>query len=473
MSSMIERITNWFTVEPAISLLMIITAVVLVGSALSRSSERGTSFWPWLRRLIEASVGAVMFLGLLWAFRSILNDNIQTFNSTHGSLTEANRSSAQSIWGRPHVQQDLIVAHYIDIEVKEEVPREDPAAAPVYRTTIERRRVPQNSITGFQGQVEMQLSEREKGYALYAGYFISSKFQYEIINDSKLKTEAEFVFPLSPGQTLHKEFKVLLDEKDISGDLRFENDRVSWMAVMQPGQESQVNISYSSRGMDYFYYQIPIQREIKDFELVVTIDRLPVHLLNYPERVLTPTDIQPTDDDRGSILTWNFDRAITVAGMGVALLQPEQPGADVLRVLWSSPYALTLLATMLALTFIIWGRPVQFLDLALVGAVYCVQFLLMASISDFLFGFLGSILVGALLTMGLAILLFRRIESRKLRWIIYLLTGFFTIVYPLSGLLQNVIQRNAFDNLVLVGMIIYLFSLALSRSSQKKVEISG
>ena len=44
--------------------------------------------------------------------------------------------------------------------------------------------------------------------------------------------------------------------------------------------------------MDYFYYQIPVQREIKNFVLTLTIDRLPVSLLNYPDGVITPTEIK-------------------------------------------------------------------------------------------------------------------------------------------------------------------------------------
>ena len=73
----------------------------------------------------------------------------------------------------------------------------------------------------------------------------------------------------------------------------------------------------------------------------------------------------------------------------MALVQPEQPGAKVLRVLLVSPYALTLLGAMLALTMLIWGLQVHFLDLALLSAVYTMQFLLMAAVSDYFFGFWG------------------------------------------------------------------------------------
>jgi hypothetical protein len=467
---MLDKIINWFTLEPAVSMLMITTAVVLFGSAFASYKETSGDFWPWMRRIIEAAVSAALFLGLMWAFRAVLNDNTKTFYSTHGSLSDISRESAWSIWGRPHTQVELTVQHTHQVEVKEEVPREDPTAPPVYRTTMQAQVVPQNSILGFNGNVQMKLSERQKGYALYSGYTVNVKLEYQVINDSDIATDAAYTFPLSSGQTLFENFVVEMDGKDLSPDLRFSPDVVSWTEKMKPYQKSTINIIYSSRGMDYFYYQIPVQREIKNFVLTLNIDRLPVSLLNYPDRVITPTKIESTPDGRGSILTWELDHAITIAGMGVALIQPQQPGAQVLRVLVISPYALTLLGAMLALTMLIWGLKVQFLDLALLSAVYTMQFLLMSAISDYFFGFWGSLILGAALTLFLTFLLFRKISSRSLRIIIYLLVAFFTIVYPLSGLLTELVDQNAFNMLMQAGLILYITLLSLYAGRKNKVE---
>ncbi len=467
---MFTRLINWFTVEPAVSTLMVTTAVVLFGTAFRAREETSGDLWPWVRRIIEASVGAVLFIGLLWAFRAILNDNVATFHSTHGSASETNQYSAWSIWGRPHTQVELTVNHSREVEIEEEIPRDDPTQPPLYRKVTERQNVPQNSIVGFDGNVEMYLSEREKGYALYSGYIIDVTLDYDIVNDSAFETDATFTFPLTPGQTLFENFVIKMDGRDLTSDLRFGQDVVSWTAKMKPHQQSQVIITYSSRGMDYFYYQIPVQREINNFILTLTIDRLPVSLLNYPYGVITPTEIKPTSDGRGSILTWELDHAITVAGMGVALIQPQQPGAQVLRVLAISPYALTLLGAMLALTMLIWGLPVRFLDLALLSAVYTMQFLLMAAISDYFFGFWGALAVGAALTLFLSYLLFRKLPSRPLRIIIYTLTAFFTVVYPLSGLVTELAQQNAFNMLLQAALILYITILSLYVSSHKPTD---
>lgn len=465
---MLDKVINWFTLEPAVSMLMLTTAVVLFGSAFASYKETSGNFWPWMRKIIEATVSAVLFLGLMWAFRAILNDNTSTYYSTHGSLSDISRESAWSIWGRPHTQVELTVRHTHEVEVKEELPREDPTAPPIYRTVIQTQEVPQNSILSFNGDVQMKLSERQKGYALYSGYTLDVKLEYEILNDSAITTDAAFTFPLSSGQTLFENFVVTMDGKDLSADLRFATDLVSWTTKMTPHQRSIVHITYFSRGMDYFYYQIPVQREIKNFALTLTVDRLPVSLLNYPDGVITPTKIESTPDGNGSILTWQLDRAITVAGMGVALIQPQQPGAQVLRVLVISPYALTLLGAMLALTMLIWGLKVQFLDLALLSAVYTMQFLLMSAVSDYFFGFWGSLMLGAVLTLFLTILLFRKLPSKPLRTIIYLLVAFFTIAYPLSGLLTELEDQNAFNMLLQSGLILYITILSLYASNHKE-----
>jgi hypothetical protein len=465
MSSLVERIINWVSVEPTVGLLMLLTSIALFGSAFKSYAETSEGFWPWFKQLLEsivrASLGAILFIGLMWAFRIILNDNVATFYSTHGSLSDISRSSAQTIWGQPHTQIELTISHSHEIEVKEELPREDLSEPPKYKTVIEREYIPQNSITGFTGDVQMRLSEREKGYAFYSGYLIDVALSYDVINDSNFLTDAEFTFPLSYGQSLFENFTIVMDGEDLSPKLRIANDQVSWLVKMKPHQKSKIDIAYASRGMDYFYYQIPIQREIKDFILTLTIDRLPVSLLNYPDGVITPKDVAPTSDGQGSVLVWKFDRAITVAGMGVALLPPEQPGAEVLRVLVISPYALTLLGAMLALTMLIWGEKVRFLDLALLSAVYSVQFLVMAAISDYFFGFWGSMIVGALLTLFLSYLLFRTLQNKVLRVSVYLLVAFFTLVYPLSGMLSELAQQNAFNTLVQVGMILYIVGLSL------------
>lgn len=456
-----DRLADWIDVQPVVVFLMAIAAILLFSASLVKSQDRSGAFWPWVRRIIEASVNTILFLGLLWGFRAILNNNMANFFSTHGSVSDLSLNSAQSIWGSPYHQGELSVAHFVWRTQQEQIPATNPDDPPKYKTTQVRTEVPQNSIVGFDGKMDMQLSEREKGYALYSGFTVSADFSYDILNDSSEKTDVDWTFPLAPGQTLFEDFKITLDNKDISSLLRFGSDQVTWQTQMTPQQQSKLRIIYKSRGMNDLYYQIPVQRQITNFVFTLTVDRLPTSLLNYPDGVLTPTTINATTDGQGSILVWKLDRAITTAGMGVALPSPEQPGAKVLQVLVNSSYALTLLIAVLSLTLLIRGERVSFLDLALVSGIYCLQYLIMAALSDSFFGFWGTLILGAALTNIMAYLLFRRHSSRLLRILVTIQVAFFTIVYPLSGLYTQITDRNTFDGLMQIVLIIYLFALTL------------
>lgn len=436
--AILNRITNWVDIEPMPGFLMIIAALVVFSQAFNKRKNAPTKFWPWLRQLLESAVMALLFLGLLWAFRTVLTHNQQVFHRTHGSLSDANLQSAYSIWGRPHLQRELSVQHFVDDEL-----------------------VSQNSILSFTGEVDLSVSEREKGWALYNGFEGDMRFEYEIVNDSDQETEVQFGFPLSPYQTVIDNFEIRVDGKDISSKLRIGDDLVTWTDEMSPHQHKTVVIKYSTRGMEYFYYQVPRQREINDFSLTITVDHLPTWKLNYPDGCLTPMEIKRTDDGWGSILVWTLDNAITTSGMGVAIPQPQQPGADVLGALFDSPYALTLLISIVCLTLLILGEPIRFLELALLAAVYCVQYLLMVGLSDYFFGFWGSLALGVVLTGVMTFFLFRKDHSTLLRILISILVLFFALVYPLAGQIIKVILRETFDSLVHVIIIVYLFVVAL------------
>jgi hypothetical protein len=147
--------------------------------------------------------------------------------------------------------------------------------------------------------------------------------------------------------------------------------------------------------------------------------------------------------------------------MGVALVRPEQPGEKVLRILVNSPVALTMLGALLALTTMILGLPLSLMDLILIAAAYCVEYLAMAGVSDFFFGFWGSLILGAALTLFLAFLLFRRLPSRLLKILLFILVAFYSVAYPLSGLIDQIAALNSFNAVLQVGMIVYLFGLLL------------
>ena len=65
---------------------------------------------------------------------------------------------------------------------------------------------------------------------------------------------------------------------------------------MLPGQQSQVTVTYTSRGMDSFYYQIPTQREIRDFELTLMVNNRDFYIMVEPESDAATRTVNPMTD---------------------------------------------------------------------------------------------------------------------------------------------------------------------------------
>jgi hypothetical protein len=470
---MLNDIATWAYANPVASLLIAIGAIVIIGSACKRPENALTSFWPWTRRIVEAFTQVLLYLGLLWVFHVMLRSNYETFQLTHNDLTESNRRDAQAIWGGSLLQEELTVHHSAETVKQVEIPRENPAAPPRYRTVRERQPVPQNSIIGFDGQVDVKLSEtdrRAKGDVLYNGYNVNAWYRYNVINDSDLETEAEFRFPLCSQQALYEDFGVTVDGHDVSPQVRFGADLVSWNSAMKPQQQSEVVVTYATKGMESYYYHVPVQREIRGFALTLTVDTTAFYIMVEPQTDLTSPEHGIADSQNEAVLLWKLDRAVMAPKLGIALVQPERPYAPyakVTHVLRYGPHTLVLMGATLVLTLFIQGEPVRFPVLALTFAACCVQFLVIAGVSDYL-ALWGSVALGASLTGLFAFLLFRD-RPTLLRILVYILVGFFAVVYPLAGLFDKATQRNSFDTIVEVGLIVYLFGLCLyARVSRAK-----
>jgi len=142
--------------------------------------------------------------------------------------------------------------------------------------------------------------------------------------------------------------------------------------------------------------------------------------------------------------------------------------------LLEAPVIALKIGAILALTLLILGYPVNLLEMALLVGVYSVEYLVMAGISDFFFGFWGSLIIGAGLTLILAFLLFRNLPSRLLKILLFGLIAFFTVLYPLSGLLDQIASLNSFNAMLQAGMIVFLFGLSLySRLRAKAASVSA
>jgi hypothetical protein len=449
----ISRALAWMEHEPVVGLMMTLAAVVTFAGVYRKGGGPEPTLLPFVRRILDAAVAAILLMGLLWAFRAVLHDNATSFAAEHGRTSEANLHSVRTIWGGPHVQRELVVRHWKTVTTREEQFRDDPTLPPIFRDVTTEELVDHDSITSVRGHVEVVSNERRKGSGVYAGFEADLTLAYEIVSPPDATTRSELELPLS-GQVLYEDLHVLVDGVDLGPALRVDADALRWELTMAPGERHTIDIAYATRGVEHVYYQIPEPREIRDFTLALHVVGLGVADLNYPEGCLTPTEI--VGDDGGVTLRWQLDRALTTAGMGLALPTPTQPGATVAEVLARSPYALMLLVGAICLVLLVEIGSVALLDVALTCAGYSLQFVCMAAVADTAGSLVGALAIAVLPTIATLWWLWRRHPSRRP---IFGLLAFFVVAHPLSVSFADALET--FDAAVVAGLVLLLVVLTL------------
>jgi hypothetical protein len=197
------------------------------------------------------------------------------------------------------------------------------------------------------------------------------------------------------------------------------------------------HIAFKSRGLSYWYFQVREPREIRDFTLTMTLPDLPKAKLNYPDDCMTPTEITPTKDNLGTILTYRLDHALTGKGMGISLPQLPQPGETTRAVLNETDDAWLFIFAVLLLSLTLASVRHAVLLTILFATATAFAYGLLADFSDLLFGFWGTAVLILLPLFVLLASLLKRAAPETGKWLAvqFLLFG---VVYPcLAGLDDN------------------------------------
>ena len=444
-----------------------IAFLVLVGSVVALTArslvERSRG---WARHgifAIIAGVSAGVFktlvgVALVAGLCLHLIGQSREFQHTHGRVSEANYQAVQGIWGRPHVQKELRVILKAEEEVKQTIELPDGSPARTI-TRKEWRQLPTNAITAADVNVTIKMDYRRKGSAYYTTFRDEAEFNYTVENPHPKPVSAEFTFPLSEDQGLFDDLRVAANGADMSRSMYCEYGNIHWKLGIPAGEKAVVTIAYRSRGMEYFYYQMPDLREIRNFRMQLLLEGVRPSEVNYPERCMTPTE-QIVERPEGTLLEWKLDRAVTTRGMGVSLPGKRQPGYYVARLLKESPWGLVLLLTMVLVTRFATHRDVQPVPLALLAVAYHLFYTFMSYLSDYRPGFAGGFAI-SFLALGLLVTAFQLLWEGKgfVSWATLSFFAVFTVIYPLintsrehAGLLLNILYVLLLAYAVCVGI---------------------
>ena len=206
-----------------------------------------------------------------------------------------------------------------------------------------------------------------------------------------MKTRLRFALPSITA--VFTELTVKLNDRDETSLLRLEDSYLVCERDVESGETISYEIAFRSRGLDYWYFQIPQRHQIPDFERMLTLADIPTAEGNYPEVCMTPTTLAPTSDDRGSLLTYRLDRAISTNGMGVALPKLEQSGRVAASILGEVEKGWVLMFSVILLELALTGnRCASLLTILFTAAVAC-RYGLLADLNDTFLGFWGGTIV--------------------------------------------------------------------------------
>jgi hypothetical protein len=249
-----------------------------------------------------------------------------------------------------------------------------------------------------------------------------------------------------------------IDGRDVLPDMQIKDASLVLERDVAPDEILDFQIAFKSRGLSYWDFEVREAREIRDFTLTLTLPDLPKAKLNYPDGCMPPTDIQPTPDNQGSVLTYRLDHALTDKGMGVALPQLAQPGETTRAVLNQSEDAWLLLFAALALCLAITGaRHAVLLTIGFATAA-ALAYGLLADFSDLLFGFWGTLVVVVVPLFGCYAFVLRRTAPVAGTGLaaVFLVFG---MAYPcLAGL--DASRQPLYLNLCALGLLLFASWLA-------------
>ena len=388
--------------------LLALLLTVAVRADAAPESALAWAIWRRLRQLTWAATLVALLAGVAAIWVNYLERTEVEYRHDHGRVTEANRSAVRTIWGPEQQQSELSVALHWSEEQIERLESEDPTKPTVTRKHLLSHSVDENPFLRARHVVTLRQSPRKKGPAIYAGYSTDCRFAWRLRNPAPREVTATLRFPLPAAAAMYDNLAVRLNGTNMLDRLRVRNTGLELEHPLPAGAECDLEISFQSRGIESWYFQVREAREIRDLELQLALPDLPRKSLNYPEGCMTPTEITDTADGKGVTLVYRLDRALSTKGMGIQLPAPLQPGELTGAVLGEMRKGWVLLFAAVLLGLTLGGQRHAALLATFVGSGAAVATGLLANLSDTPLGFwgaLGVIVVPVL--VGLAVTLRR------------------------------------------------------------------
>jgi hypothetical protein len=477
LSKLLNRASDLADVEPVIALflgaalLAVYLNALLQNKSAAEADGKNSSFvWMLYRnftRLIWATLLVLLLAGTISVLRSYLRQSVADFQRTHGRITQANYNAVETIWGAEQVQSELNVDIYHDEEITERIESEDPAKPALIRKKTIHKSVTGNPFVAATHNVTLKQNPRKKGSAFYGGYETDCNFTWKLRNPSDTNQNCTLTFPLPASGAMYDGLVATLDGKDVLPEMQIKDGSLVLERDVQPNEAMDFRIAFKSRGLSSWDFQVREPREIRDFTLTLTLPDLQKAKLNYPDGCMTPTKIEPTRDNQGSVLTYRLDHALTDKGMGIALPQLPQPGETTRAVLDETEDAWLLVFAILLLSLTLASVRHAVLLTILFATATAFSYGLLANFSDLLFGFWGTAILILLPLFAILAKLLKRAAPEIGKWLCaqFILFG---VIYPsVAGLDSD--RQPLYLNLCALIYLAFVAWLLVKRMADEKI----
>lgn len=432
-----ERVNIALGSQPIFALALGAALLAVLLSTVLRPDPNPTTslawtIWKSLGRLAWAATLVALLAAAAAGWINYLDRASSEFRHDHGRVTETNLGAVRTIWGPEQEQGELSVALRWEEEQIERLESEDPTKPTVTRKRKINHTVDENPFVRARHTVTLRQSPRKKGPAIYAGYTTECRFSWRLRNPATNDVTATLRFPLPASSAMYDDLAVRLNSTNVLDRLRVRNNALEFEQPLKTGEEFDCDVSFKSRGLQHWYFQVRDPREIRDMELTLALPDTARKSLNYPEGCMTPTEITDTPDHKGVTLAFRLDRALSNKGMGIQLPQPKQPGELTGAVLGEVRKGWVLLFAALLLGLTLAGNRHAALLTVFVTSGAALAAGLLANFSDTPLGFWGTLAVIVVPVYIALLFALRRTEAGSL---LIAETIVFGLLYPgLAGL---------------------------------------
>ena len=278
-----------------------------------------------MTKRIIAIISIFILTTIAWA---ILGGTIlsRTYDSSFTSS-----SKVASTWGTRQDQAPPTALFRTPVEVKEETVENGKKVV----KTVTQVEITHLDLERSKVDVNLNLEHRQKGLLWYSTYKVDFAGNYSFKNPSDKKQLVEFDLKFPTTQAIYDNLIFTVDGNPIS--LTTSNNAATGNVEIGPGKVAQLNIGYSSQGLDEWRYSFGGGEvsQVRDFTLNMTTDFKDI---DFPENTLSPSE--KVETGKGWDLTWSYKNLLS--GFQIAMVMPEklQPGPLAGRISFFAPVSL-------------------------------------------------------------------------------------------------------------------------------------